>query len=46
VTSQFTCTRRDIADGRVYWLRPAALPGSTVLARLRQAVVTAGPASP
>jgi hypothetical protein len=46
VTSQFICTPRDIAEGRVYWLRPAAPPGSTVLARLRQAVVTAGPASP
>jgi hypothetical protein len=46
VTSQFICTRADIADGRVYWLRPAAPAGSTVLARLRQAVVTAGPASP
>jgi hypothetical protein len=46
VTSQFICTGRDLADGRVYWLRPAAPPGSTVLARLRQAVVTAGPASP
>jgi hypothetical protein len=46
VTSQFICTERDLADGRVYWLRPAAPPGSTVLARLRQAVVTAGPASP
>jgi hypothetical protein len=42
VTSQFICTRSDIADGRVYWLRPAAPRGSTVLARLRQAVVTAG----
>jgi hypothetical protein len=46
VTSQFICTQREIADGQVYWLRPAAPPGSTVLARLRQAVVTAGPASP
>jgi hypothetical protein len=46
VTSQFICTQRDIATGQVYWLRPAAPPGSTVLARLRQAVVTAGPASP
>ena len=46
VTSQFICTRPEIADGRVYWLRPAAPRGSTVLARLRQAVVTAGPASP
>jgi hypothetical protein len=46
VTSQFICTQRDIATGQVYWLRPTAPPGSTVLARLRQAVVTAGPASP
>jgi hypothetical protein len=46
VTSQFICTQRDIADGQVFWLRPAAPPGSTVLARLRQAVVTEGPASP
>ena len=46
MTSQFICTRADIKDGQVYWLRPAAPPGSTVLARLRQAVVTAGPASP
>jgi hypothetical protein len=46
VTSQFICTRADLADGQVYWLRPTAPPGSTVLARLRQAVVTAGPASP
>jgi hypothetical protein len=45
VTSQFICTRADIADGQVYWLLPAAPRGSTVLARLRQAVVTAGPAS-
>jgi hypothetical protein len=45
MTSQFICTRPDIADGRVYWLRPAAPPGSTVISRLRQAVVTAGPAS-
>jgi hypothetical protein len=42
VTSQFICTPSDIANGRVYWLRPAAPRGSTVLARLRQAVVTAG----
>jgi hypothetical protein len=46
VTSQFICTQRDLADGQVFWLLPAAPPGSTVLARLRQAVVTAGPASP
>jgi hypothetical protein len=46
VTSQFICTRHDLADGQVYWLRPAAPRGSPVLARLRQAVVTAGPAAP
>jgi hypothetical protein len=46
VTSQFICTRSDVADGRVYWLRPAAPRGSTVIVRLRQAVVTADPASP
>jgi hypothetical protein len=45
VTSQFICTRADIADGQVYWLLPSAPRGSTVLARLRQAVVIAGPAS-
>jgi hypothetical protein len=44
VTSQFICTRSQIADGRVYWLLPAAPRGSAVLARLRQAVVIAGPA--
>ncbi len=44
MTSQFTCTRADIADGRVYWLHTAASRGSTVIVRLRQAVVTAGPA--
>ena len=42
VTSQFICTRHDLADGQVYWLRAAAPAGRTVLARLRQAVVTAG----
>jgi hypothetical protein len=46
VTSQFICTRHDLADGQVYWLRPAAPRGGPVLARLRQAVVTAGPAAP
>ncbi len=46
VTSQFICTPHDLADGQVYWLRPAAPRGSPVLARLRQAVVTAGPAAP
>jgi hypothetical protein len=43
VTSQFICTGPDIADGRVFWLHPAAPRGSTVLARLRQAVLTVGP---
>jgi hypothetical protein len=40
VTSQFICTSSDIADGRVYWIDPTAPPGSTVIARLREAVVT------
>lgn len=42
MTSQFICTRSDIADGQVYWLTPADPPGHAVLIRLRQAVVTAG----
>jgi hypothetical protein len=42
VTSQFICTPAEIAHGQVFWMRSAAPPGSTVLARLRQAVVTAG----
>jgi hypothetical protein len=46
VTSQFICTPHDLADGQVYWLRPDAPRGSPVFARLRQAVVTAGPAAP
>ncbi|MGH3199592.1 MAG: hypothetical protein ACRDOH_05260 [Streptosporangiaceae bacterium] len=46
MTSQFICTRPDIADGRVYWLRPTAPRGSMVISRLRQAVVTVGPETP
>jgi hypothetical protein len=46
VTSQFICTRSDIADGRSYWLTPVAPRGHVVIERLRQAVVTAGPQSP
>jgi hypothetical protein len=42
MTSQFICTSSDMAEGRVYWLSPI-VRGSTVIARLRQAVVTAGP---
>jgi hypothetical protein len=42
VTSQFICTRSDIADGQVYWLTPAGPRGHAVIMRLRQAVVTAG----
>ena len=42
VTSQFICTRSDIADGQTYWLTPVAPRGHTVIIRLRQAVVTAG----
>ena len=43
MTSQFICTPPEIADGRVFWFPPRAAPGSTVISRLRQAVVTAGP---
>ena len=44
MTSQFICTSQEIADGRLYWFRTACpARGSTVIARLRQAVVTAGP---
>jgi hypothetical protein len=43
VTSQFVCTRSDIADGRSYWLAPAAPRGRAVIERLRQAEVTVGP---
>jgi hypothetical protein len=42
MTAQFTCTGPEIAAGQVYWLRPTAPPGSIVIGRLRQAVVTAG----
>jgi hypothetical protein len=42
VTSQFICTDRDLATGRVFWLTPVAPRGSAVILRLRQAVVTAG----
>jgi hypothetical protein len=43
MTSQFICTSQEIADGRLYWFRTVAPHGSTVIARLRQAVVTVGP---
>ncbi len=46
MTSQFICTRADVEDGRVFWFRLAAPRGSTVIARLRQAEVTVGPAGP
>jgi hypothetical protein len=42
MTSQFICTRSDIADGQVDWLTPVAPRGHAVIMRLRQAVVTAG----
>jgi hypothetical protein len=42
VTSQFICTRSDIAHGRVYWFTPVAPRGRAVIIRLRQAVVTVG----
>ncbi len=40
VTTRFICTSSDIAHGRVYWIDPVAPHGSTVIARLRNAVVT------
>ena len=42
MTSQFICTRPDMADGQLYWFRTAAPRGGTVIVRLRQAVVTTG----
>ncbi len=42
MTSQFICTRADIANGRVYWFHTAAPRGGTVIVRLRQAAVTVG----
>jgi hypothetical protein len=39
MTSQFICTSSDMAEGRVYWLSPI-MRGNTVIARLRQAIVT------
>jgi hypothetical protein len=45
MTSQFICTSTEIAAGRVFWFRPAVPPGGTVIGRLRQDVVTAGPGS-
>ena len=41
MTSQFICTSSDMAEGRVYWLSPITR-GNTVIARLRQAIVTVG----
>ena len=43
MTGQFICTSREIAAGRLYWFHTVAPHGSPVIARLRQAVVTAGP---
>jgi len=42
MTTQFICTSAEIAAGRVFWFTPAAPRGSTVIGRLRQAVVTTG----
>jgi len=42
MTARFTCTGPEIAAGQVFWLTPTAPRGSTVIGRLRQAVVTAG----
>ena len=46
MTSQFICTSRELATGRVFWFTPSAPLGTKVLARLRQAVVTVGLAAP
>jgi hypothetical protein len=46
MTSQFICTSQEIAAGQPYWFRTVAPRGSTVIARLRQAVVTAGDGGP
>ncbi len=46
VTSQFICTDAEAAQGQVYWFTPVAPRGSTVIARLRQAVLTASPGAP
>jgi len=43
MTTQFICTSAEIAAGRAFWFTPTAPRGSTVIGRLRQAVVTAGP---
>ncbi len=43
MTSQFICTSGEIAAGQLYWFHTVAPHGSTVIARLRQAVVTVGP---
>ena len=43
MTSQFICTRAEIAAGQVFWFVSAA-PRGAVIGRLRQAVVTVGPA--
>ena len=42
MTSQFICTHAELAAGRVFWFQPAAPPGSTVIARLLTAEITAG----
>ena len=46
VTSQFICTKSDLATGRVFWITPGAPRGSAVIMRLRQGVLTAGPSAP
>ena len=42
MTSQFICTRAEIADGQLYWFHDATQRGGAVIARLWQATVTAG----
>jgi hypothetical protein len=45
MTSQFICTSQEIVAGRLYWLSPIAR-GHTVIAHLRQALVTTGDGGP
>jgi hypothetical protein len=46
VTSQFICTKSDLATGQAFWMTPDAPRGRAVIIRLRQGVLTAGPSAP
>lgn len=46
MTSQFICSRPEIATGAHYWFHQGAVPrGLPILAKLYAATVTPGPAS-